>query len=119
MTALLEFHDVTIRTPSGRVLLEGLNLSLARARVALVGRNGVGKSSPLAVMAGAADASAGRVTAHGKPHYVPQALAERPASIGARSLSHGERQRRALSRMRLNQKRSARFDTGAKRRDAP
>jgi ATPase subunit of ABC transporter with duplicated ATPase domains len=89
MTPLLELSDVTIVTPAGRPLFDGLRMRLGRERVALVGRNGVGKSTLLAVLAGDAEPHAGRVRARGKPHYVPQA-------VGALPLSHGERRRVAL-----------------------
>ena len=61
MNALLEVSDATIGTPGGRPLFDGLSLRLSRERVALIGRNGVGKSTLLAVLAGAAEAQAGRV----------------------------------------------------------
>jgi ATPase subunit of ABC transporter with duplicated ATPase domains len=92
MTALLELSDVTIVTPTGRPLFDGIRMRVGRERVALVGRNGVGKSTLLAVLAGDAEPHAGRVRARGKPYYVPQAVGSRPSL----SLSHGERRRLAL-----------------------
>jgi ATPase subunit of ABC transporter with duplicated ATPase domains len=89
MKALIEVSGVTIRAPGGRPLFDGLNLLLEREHVALIGRNGVGKSTLLAVLAGAAEAQGGRVKTWSKPHFVPQAL-------GAATLSHGERRKRAL-----------------------
>src|SRR5580704_8131004 len=63
MTTLLELSDVTIVTPAGRPLFDGIRMRVGRERVALIGRNGVGKSSLLAVLAGDAEPHAGRVTA--------------------------------------------------------
>jgi ATPase subunit of ABC transporter with duplicated ATPase domains len=96
MTALIELSDVTIVTPLGRPLFDGLRLLLGRERVALVGRNGVGKSTLLAVLAGEEEPQAGRARARGKVCYVPQAVARLPDPIRALPLSHGERRRLAL-----------------------
>src|SRR5262245_224310 len=52
MTALLELSDVTIVTPAGRTLFDGMSMRIGRERVALIVRNGVGKSTLLAVLAG-------------------------------------------------------------------
>ncbi len=52
MMPLVELHDVDVDSPSGRPLMRGLNLSLSAGdRVALIGRNGVGKSTLLALLA--------------------------------------------------------------------
>ena len=85
MSALVEVWDAAIATPGGRALFEGLNLRLARERVALVGRNGVGKSTLLAVLAGEQGPRKGRVVTRSAPCFVPQA----PPAGGA---SHGDRE---------------------------
>ncbi len=51
-TVLLRAEAVCIETPDGRPLMTDLDLRMGRERVLLVGRNGVGKSSLLAVLAG-------------------------------------------------------------------
>ncbi len=43
---------VSAATPDGRLLFENLNLSIGAERIGLVGRNGVGKSTLLALIAG-------------------------------------------------------------------
>jgi ATPase subunit of ABC transporter with duplicated ATPase domains len=93
---LIEVSDATIATSSARVLFHGLSLSIARERVALVGRNGVGKSTLLAVLAGSAEAERGRVRTRCAPHFVPQLL---PADDGL-AASRGELRKRALDRAR-------------------
>jgi ATPase subunit of ABC transporter with duplicated ATPase domains len=93
--ALIEVSDATISTPGGRQLFDGLSLRLSRERVALVGRNGVGKSTLLAVLAGLAEAQQGRVRTFAKSHFVPQALS-------GRALSHGEQRRLALAEARAS-----------------
>jgi ATPase subunit of ABC transporter with duplicated ATPase domains len=96
MTPLLELAGVTIVTPGGRPLFDGLSLRIGRDRVALVGRNGVGKSTLLAVLAGDEEPAAGRVKARSKPYHVPQAVDALPEGIRSMRLSHGERRRLAL-----------------------
>ncbi len=89
MTPHIELRNVDIAAPGGRPLFAGLTLALSQARVALVGRNGVGKSTLLATLAGAPDVG-GRL--RGRVCYVPQLLPREP------SLSHGEQRRRELGR---------------------
>jgi ATPase subunit of ABC transporter with duplicated ATPase domains len=94
MPASIELSNVSVRTPTGRVLFEGLNLTIGDEHVALVGRNGVGKSTLLALLAGLTPAASGRVETCSKPHYVPQ------ADELALPLSHGELRQRSLQEAR-------------------
>jgi len=83
MPALLELSAVSVNAPGGRPLFDRLDLRLEREHVALVGRNGVGKSTLLAVLAGRAEADAGRVLARGRRHFVAQADERtEPRSLG-------------------------------------
>jgi ATPase subunit of ABC transporter with duplicated ATPase domains len=100
MTPLIEALDATIMTPGGRPLFEGLTMRLARGRVALIGRNGVGKSTLLAALAALADDGHGRpapLRLQSRPYFVPQILSHDRAG---RTLSHGELRRRELARAR-------------------
>lgn len=98
MKPLIEALDVTIVAPGGRPLFEGLSMCLARGRVALIGRNGVGKSTLLAALAGEGHGAGAPVTLQSRPYYVPQILSrERPGHTG-RTLSHGELRQRELAR---------------------
>jgi ATPase subunit of ABC transporter with duplicated ATPase domains len=90
MPSHLEMTDVSVKTTTGRALFEGLNLRLDGEHVALVGRNGVGKSTLLALLAGAGQPTSGRVQVQGKLHYLPQ------AEEHSEPLSRGEQQRIAL-----------------------
>jgi ATPase subunit of ABC transporter with duplicated ATPase domains len=89
MRTLIEVSGATILTPTGRPLFDGMSLRLSREHVALIGRNGVGKSTLLAVLAGDAEAEGGRVKTWSKPYFVPQALR-------TEALSQGERRKLAL-----------------------
>ncbi|MEZ4319997.1 MAG: ATP-binding cassette domain-containing protein [Myxococcota bacterium] len=91
MRPVLEAHHVDLDTPEGRPLLRDLTMSVGHDRVAIVGRNGVGKSTLLQVLAGVRDPDAGIVRAHGSVGWVPQQLV-------VEGCSHGEARRRALDR---------------------
>lgn len=87
MRSLLEVRGGRIQSPTGRVLVEGLSLSLGAERVALVGRNGVGKTLLLEALASGEIAGYRR---GGAVHHVPQLL---PAVAG---LGGGEVRRARL-----------------------
>ncbi|MGE0490107.1 MAG: hypothetical protein AB7S38_12945 [Vulcanimicrobiota bacterium] len=87
---LIEAHDLTIKNGS-RVLFDGLNLALGQERAALVGRNGVGKSTLLRALA-----ESSQVVRHTQPYLVPQLLPPAQAS-------GGESRRRALEAARQAQ----------------
>jgi ATPase subunit of ABC transporter with duplicated ATPase domains len=80
--ALLEARSLTIETPGGRTLVRELSLVLGREQVAVVGRNGVGKSTLLEVLAGLQPATRGRVVCGGRRLLVPQHLQAEGASPG-------------------------------------
>lgn len=90
MHARLEMAGVSVKTPTGRVLFEDLSLRIGNEHVALVGRNGVGKSTLLALLAGLTEPTSGRIERHGTLHYVPQ------ADELTQPLSRGELRRLAL-----------------------
>src|SRR5690606_37756090 len=64
-------------TPAGRPLIRDLGLSLGHDRVALIGRNGAGKSSLLRVLAGEVEPAQGSVHASAEPVLVGQELRAR------------------------------------------
>jgi ATPase subunit of ABC transporter with duplicated ATPase domains len=92
--AAIELSNVSLATPTGRSLFQGLSSTIGSEHVAIVGRNGVGKSSLLALLAGLVQAGSGRVKLRSKPCYVPQ-LAEHTLPF-----SRGEWQRRLLEQTR-------------------
>jgi ATPase subunit of ABC transporter with duplicated ATPase domains len=47
MSALLILDSISLTTPDGRPLFDGLTLAIGRERTGLVGRNGSGKSTLL------------------------------------------------------------------------
>src|ERR1700686_3919893 len=60
MTAFLTLDSISLATPDGRLLFDGLTLAIGRERTGLVGRNGCGKSTLLRVIAGE-EAAAGTI----------------------------------------------------------
>lgn len=82
-TPLLQVRNLSLDTAGGRPLFKALSLDLdASDRVAVVGRNGVGKSSLLQVLAGVADTERGHVTCRGSRLLVPQSLPHAQRSPG-------------------------------------
>ncbi len=92
--ALLEADALTIQSPGGRTLVRDLSLRLGRERVAIVGRNGVGKSTLLEVLAGLRVPTRGRVLCRGRGLLVPQHLVDEDRDVAA--ASPGERRRQRL-----------------------
>jgi ATPase subunit of ABC transporter with duplicated ATPase domains len=73
---LIEASDLELDTPGGRPLIRGLGLGLDREQVALIGRNGAGKSSLLDVLAGRTSPRRGHVIRRTSPVLVPQELTQ-------------------------------------------
>lgn len=73
---ILQASQLRVETPNGRVLIEGLNMSLAREKVAIIGRNGSGKSSLLRVLCGEQSPSAGTRSCAVRTRLVPQILGD-------------------------------------------
>lgn len=71
MRPVVEVRDARIESGGGRVLIDGLTLALGREKVALVGRNGVGKTLLLDALASGELAGYRRA---GEVAYVPQVL---------------------------------------------
>ncbi len=74
MSALLEVEGLSLTSPTGRTLLSDLSMVLEAERVALIGRNGVGKSTLLHALAPGGRPAGGRVVAHTSRRLVPQEL---------------------------------------------
>jgi ATPase subunit of ABC transporter with duplicated ATPase domains len=74
MSAVLEARNLCIDAPGGRPLIRGLSMSLGRERVALIGRNGVGKSTLVGVLAGLRSPERGTLIRRSEALLVPQEL---------------------------------------------
>lgn len=92
---LLDVSGLSVDTPGGRPLFRGLHLSIGREKVAIVGRNGVGKSTLLRLLAGEEQETqkSGVIRRYGRLVHVPQHIPPQAHTLG---WSHGERRRLAL-----------------------
>lgn len=73
-THCLTAKQLNIETPDRRVLFCDLNLSVNDEKVALLGRNGMGKSTLLKTLQGTEEAAGGRIYRHGECLMVSQHL---------------------------------------------
>ncbi|HPH66048.1 MAG TPA: ATP-binding cassette domain-containing protein [Kofleriaceae bacterium] len=91
MKPYLTANNLRIVAPSGRLLFDQLCLQLGREQVALVGRNGVGKSTLLACLAGAYAPEAGRIVAEScclVPQILDQDGSGSPGQLRRAALAH-------------------------------
>jgi len=65
MPAFLTLDSISLATPDGRALFDGLTLALGSERIGVVGRNGCGKSTLLRVISGEIEPAAGSVQRSG------------------------------------------------------
>ncbi|HDJ1440581.1 TPA: ABC-F family ATP-binding cassette domain-containing protein [Serratia rubidaea] len=86
----LVIHQLTCRFADGETLFGPLNLSLDRRHCALVGRNGVGKSRLLRLLAGREPPADGHIETRGLVAWVQQQSAVEPGVTLAQWLGYGE-----------------------------
>ena len=89
MPAFITLDSVRAATPDGRVLFDNLNLSIGAERIGLVGRNGVGKSTLLSLIAGTRAPASGSVSRAGVVGVLPQLHAPPPGARLAELLGVG------------------------------
>jgi len=61
MSAFLILDSISLTTPDGRPLFDGLTLAIGRERTGLVGRNGSGKSTLLRLIEGRIEPAGGTI----------------------------------------------------------
>jgi ATPase subunit of ABC transporter with duplicated ATPase domains len=66
--------ELSFSWPNGRRVLDGLSASFSPGRTGLIGVNGAGKSTVLALIAGRLQPSSGSVTVTGDVGFLPQSL---------------------------------------------
>lgn len=71
--------SISLSTPDGRSLFDGLTLALGRERTGLVGRNGCGKSTLLRLISGETEPAKGSVHRSGTIGVLVQHINERTA----------------------------------------
>src|SRR3981189_1183063 len=77
MTALVILDSVSLATPDGRPLFDGLSLAIGRERTGIVGRNGCGKSTLLRLIAGEVEPLGGSVQRAGSIGMLAQLADDR------------------------------------------
>ncbi|MEC4812805.1 MAG: ATP-binding cassette domain-containing protein [Scytonema sp. PMC 1069.18] len=71
--SILLAENLSYELSSTRTLFQGVQVSLEEdSRIALVGRNGVGKSTLLKILAGQLKSKTGSIVRHGSTYYLPQ-----------------------------------------------
>ena len=77
MAAFLILDSISLATPDGRSLFDGLTFALGRERIGVVGRNGCGKSTLLRLVAGDIEPSGGSLQRIGRIGMLAQLVDER------------------------------------------
>lgn len=70
---MLLLQNLSYQHPNKEWLFDGLNMSVAHhEKIALIGNNGVGKSTLLKIITGNLQPSSGKVVCEARPYFVPQ-----------------------------------------------
>ncbi|MBR0898795.1 ABC-F family ATP-binding cassette domain-containing protein [Bradyrhizobium tropiciagri] len=78
MPASITLSHLTLSAPDGRVLLSNIDLSFGPERTGLVGRNGVGKTTLLGLIAGRRTPHSGTVSVQGRVAMLHQTVQVQP-----------------------------------------
>src|SRR5436190_16276254 len=89
MTALVILDSISLATPDGRPLFDGLNLAIGRERTGIVGRNGCGKSTLLRLIGGEIEPAGGAVQRVGSIGMLAQLADDRLTVAQALGVSEG------------------------------
>src|SRR6266852_8969188 len=89
MTALVILDSISLATPDGRPLFDGLTLALGRERTGIVGRNGCGKSTLLRLLGGEIEPATGTVHRAGSIGMLAQLADDRLNVAGALGVTEG------------------------------
>ena len=90
MSALITLESVAASTPDGRALFDNLTLAFGRERTGLVGRNGVGKTSLLRLLAGETTPVSGTVAVSASVGVLAQSAPPAPGETAADRLGVGQ-----------------------------
>ncbi len=98
MPAFVILDSISLTTPDGRKLFDGLTLALGRERTGLVGRNGCGKSTLLHLIEGGIEPASGSVQRAGSIGMLAQLADERQSVSQALGIASDLAQLRRLER---------------------
>ena len=82
----MTLSSVAARTPDGNSLFDNLSLAFGRERTAVVGRNGVGKTTLLRIVAGLAEPAEGTAARSGTVGWLAQTYEPGPSETVAETL---------------------------------
>lgn len=74
LSSLISVHELSYSLPNGDILFQNFNLHLNKNKIGIVGKNGVGKSTLLKLIANKLSPTSGRILINGKVLYLPQKL---------------------------------------------
>src|SRR3954468_1428928 len=89
MPALLVLDSISLATPDGSPLFDGLTLAIGRERTGIVGRNGCGKSTLLRLIGGEIEPVGGSVQCAGSIGTLAQLADDRLTVAQALGISEG------------------------------
>jgi ATPase subunit of ABC transporter with duplicated ATPase domains len=89
MTAFLTLDSISLATPDGRPLVDGLTLAIGREQTGLVGRNGCGKSTLLRLLAGECEPAGGTIRRAGSIGMLAQLADDRLTVAQALGVADG------------------------------
>jgi ATPase subunit of ABC transporter with duplicated ATPase domains len=95
MPASISLHQLSCSTPDNQPLFTGLDLSFGNHRTGLIGRNGIGKSTLLRIVAGLIHPASGSVTIQGSIGMLEQSVQVTPQTTIADQLGMAD----ALARL--------------------
>src|SRR5215207_6096770 len=98
MPAFLVLDSISLATPDGRPLFDGLTLAIGRERTGLVGRNGCGKSTLLRLIAGEIEPAGGSLQRLGSIGMLAQLSDDRLTVDEALGIADGLARLRRLER---------------------
>ncbi len=124
MPAFLVLDSISLTTPDGRPLFDGLTLAVGNERTGLVGRNGCGKSTLLRLIAGEIEPASGSLQRLGSIGMLAQLTDERLTVDEALGVAGGLARLRRLEsgqdrfkgRSMTRRRRIGRWSQGYKRR---
>ena len=72
MSGHITLNHIYYSTPTGKAIFQGLNLSIQKEKIGLIGKNGIGKSTLAKLIAGLLLPKQGKISQQGRVHYCEQ-----------------------------------------------
>ena len=72
MSSLVSAHGLSMCLPDGTPLFQDFNFHIGKEKVGLIGKNGIGKSTLLRIIANEIEPTTGKIQVSGKISYLPQ-----------------------------------------------